>query len=110
MSEFIFTTHARERLQQRNIPLSDAESVLRNPDKTYPGKKPNTVKFIRTINYRRVELIATHLSDQKKWLVVSAWVRGEDDKVPLSWQIIALPFRLVWWVVKKIVSKTAGII
>ena len=105
MSDFIFTKHALQRLNERSISQDAAESVLRSPDRTEPGKKPDTVKFIRVVNGRNVQLVATHLPDQKKWLVVSAWVRGEDDKVPLVWQIATLPFRIGWLIIKKIVQK-----
>jgi hypothetical protein len=99
---FLFTTHARERLQLRSISIDAAESVLRNPDKTFPGQKPGTTKFIRTLGGREVQLIATYLADKKQWLVVSAWVRGEEDPVPFVWQVITLPFKLSWWLIKKI--------
>jgi hypothetical protein len=99
MSEFIFTKHALERLNQRDISVSMAETVMRNPEKTFPGNKPNSVKFIRRLDSRNIQLVATYLKDQKKWLVISAWVRGEDDKVPIVWQLITAPFRLVWWLI-----------
>jgi hypothetical protein len=101
MSDFIFTKHALERLQERAISQERAESVLRNPDKTYPGSKPNTVKFVRTLNDRNIQIVATYLDDQKKWLVVSAWVRGEDDKAPFMWQVITFPFKAAWWVIQQ---------
>jgi hypothetical protein len=99
-NKFIFTNHALERLQQRSISQSMAESVLHNPDRTETGKKPGTVKFIRTLNGRNIQIVATLLEDQRKWLVVSAWVRGEDDKVPFVWQVITLPFRFSWWLLR----------
>jgi hypothetical protein len=103
-NQFIFTNHALERLHQRSISQSMAESVLHQPDRTEPGKKPGTMKFIRTLNGRNIQIVATFLQDQRKWLVVSAWVRGEDDKVPLMWQLITLPFKMVWWIVKALIS------
>lgn len=103
MSDFIFTTHARQRLQQRSIPIGDAELVLRQPAQTFPGKKVNTTKFVRNVGGRNIQLVATYLQDQKKWLVVSAWVRGEEDRVPLVWHILVAPFKLMWWLIKKVV-------
>jgi len=105
MSDFIFTKHSLERLNQRSISQDSAESVLRNPDRTEPGKKEGTIKFIRTVHGRNVQLIATYLNDQKKWLVVSAWVRGENDKESLMWQIISLPFKGTWWLAKFLTLK-----
>ncbi len=110
MSSYIFTKHSLERLHQRSISQDAAESVLQHPDHTEPGKKPGTVKFVRVLNGRNIQLIATYLDDQKKWLVVSAWVRGEDDKVPLMWQLLTLPFKLIWkllvWLFKKLTNKS----
>ena len=105
MSDYIFTKHALQRLSERSISQDAAEAVLRQPDRTEPGKKPGTVKFVRMLNGRNVQLVGTYLADQKKWLVVSAWVRGEDEKVPLMWQIITLPFKLVWWLIQFIYRK-----
>ena len=108
MSDFIFSKHALERLKQRSISQDIAEVALRNPDKTFPGKKPGTVKFIKYIQNRNVQLVGTYLADQKKWLVVSAWVRGEDDQVPLVWTLLTLPFKGAWWLIRKVfTSKTA---
>ncbi len=96
MSSYIFTKHSLERLKQRSISQDAAESVIAHPDRTEPGKKPDTVKFVRQLNGRNIQLIATYLADQKKWLIVSAWVRGEDDKESLSWILLTLPFKLIW--------------
>jgi hypothetical protein len=106
MSEFIFTKHALQRLSERSISQDAAESVLRNPDKTVPGQKPGTVKFIRQLNGRNTQLVATYLEDQKKWLVVSAWVRGEEDKESIVWLLITAPFKLVWWLIRKALQRT----
>ncbi len=105
MSDYIFTKHSLERLKQRSISQDAAELVLRHPDRTEPGKKAGTIKFVRNVNSRNVQLIATYLEDQKKWLIVSAWVRGEDDKVPLMWQILTLPFKAVWWLLRFVFKK-----
>lgn len=102
MSQFIFTKHALQRLSERSISQDAAEAVLSHPDSTVPGKKPGTVKFIRQLQGRNIQLVATYLDDQKKWLVVSAWVRGEDDKVPFIWQLITLPFKLILMLLKLI--------
>jgi hypothetical protein len=104
MSDFIWTKHARERAGLRSLSESDVELVLRHPDKTYPGKKQNTVKFIKTIQSRQVQVVAS-LVENKKWLIVSVWVRGEQDPVPLVWKIITLPVVILWSLVKLIVKQ-----
>jgi len=108
MSSHILTKHARERLQQRWISEDVIGSVLRSPDRTEPGSKPGTTKFVRTVSGRQIQLVGTYLKDENKWLIVSAWVRGEDDKVPLAWQLITLPFVATWklsvWIFKHVTS------
>jgi hypothetical protein len=102
MSSIILTKHARERLKLRWINEDVIESVLRSPDRTEPGSKPDSVKFIRTLNGRQIQIVGTYLKDQGKWLIVSAWVRGEDDPVPLVWQVITAPVKLALWLIKKL--------
>ncbi len=92
----ILTKHARDRLKQRWITEDTIESVLRSPDRTEPGSTPGSVKFIRTINSRQIHVVGKYLDDQDRWLVVSVWVRGEEDSVPFMWQLITLPFKLLW--------------
>lgn len=98
---FIFTKHALERLGGRSITKDSVVSVLRHPDSSKPTGKQNTTKFIRTLNGRLIHVVATYLPDQKKWLVISVWVRGENDRVPLIWRILTAPFKLVWWLCRQ---------
>lgn len=99
---FIFTKHALERLNDRSVSQELVIKTLQNPDSTQPTEKPGNVKFIRNLHNRNVQVIATYLENQKKWLIVSVWVRGEEDKVPLMWQLIILPFKLLWFLIKKL--------
>ena len=98
----IFTKHALERMSDRSISQDAVWRVLQHPDHTRPEGKANTTRFIRQINSRTFHVIGTYLPEQKKTLIVSAWVRGEEDRVPLLWQVLVAPFRFVWWVVKKL--------
>lgn len=106
MDNIIFTKHATERMSRRNISKEMIRRTLANPDSTIPGhnpKKENQVKFIKTVNSRRVHVVAT-LLPEKKWLIVSSWVKGEEDKASLTWLIISFPFKLCfnicWWLLK----------
>lgn len=65
-------------------------------------KSHDSVKYIKTIRNRKYHVVATYKKNQDKYLVISAWVRGEDDKQPLVWQLITLPFRIIWWLLKKV--------
>lgn len=74
----VFTKHARERMMLRRISEDMAIQVMRNPDdikKVEDGK----VKFIGKSRGANVHVVGRPIPDENKWLVVSLWVRGEDD-------------------------------
>lgn len=96
----IFTNHAWQRLSERTITADMAVAAITYPDKTYPSA--TTTKFIRTIHGRKVHVVASRDSKTNQWVVVSTWVRGETDKIPLSWQLLTAPFRLLWWLLRVI--------
>lgn len=104
-TQIVFTTHAEERRRQRSIPVEAIKSTVLHPHKTYPGKQAGTTKFLKTVNQRRLHVVAQYLKDEKKWLIISVWVRGEDDQPSLSWQLLTLPFRLGWWILQKLFNK-----
>jgi hypothetical protein len=102
----VFTKHALERMERRIISKEMIRRTLSNPDITVPGhnpKKDNQVKFIKTINSRRLHVVATLLPD-RKWLIISSWVKGEQDKLPLTWLILSFPFKVAFkislWLLK----------
>jgi hypothetical protein len=82
----------------RKLSQADVVAVMRGPEKTYPGKKDSTVKFIRKIDGRCIHVIGKLLVEKKQWLILSAWVRGEEDPK-------GLVTRLVEWVVDKIIVR-----
>lgn len=104
----VFTNHALDRMKQRSVSADAVWRVLQHPEFTKPEGKQNTTKFIRTINHRQYQVIGTYLPQEKKTLVVSVWVRGEEDRVPLIWQIISAPFRVLWWLINKLLHKLLG--
>ncbi len=98
----IFTDHALDRIKLRTISQHQVQQILTHPEKTFPSHKPDQIKFIRTLNNRTIHVVVKQLADQKKWLIISVWVRGEDDSIPFVWKIITFPF--------KIIAKIANII
>lgn len=101
----IFTKHALERAQDRGITQDMVANVVSHPDNTYPGEKKHSAKFIRELNGRQVHVVANFLPDKKQWLVISVWVRGEEDKAPIMWLVLTFPFKIGWSVTKKIAKK-----
>lgn len=101
----IFTNHAYNRLNLRSISNFAIYDTVRNPDKKH-NKSGDSIKYIKKISGRNYHVVATYKSDQKKYLVISAWVRGEDDKVSFIWQVITLPFKIVLWIIKFLLKTT----
>lgn len=86
--QIIFTDHALERLELRRITQAMVAQTIAAPDKTEQEPDGDT-EFIKTIQGRKVHVIAYRRPDNQKWLVKSTWVRGEAD--PLLgklWQFI----------------------
>lgn len=104
-NQLIFTKHALERMGDRSITQDSVWQTVSNPDRSHPEEKPDTARFIRTINDRTYHVVGRYLQDQKKTLVISVWVRGEDDAIPIVWWLITAPFRAVFTIVKWLFSK-----
>lgn len=89
----VFTNHAEQRMKLRRITPEMVVSTLQKPDDRELESDGDT-KFIKTIKGRNVQVIGAYLDDEKKWLVKSAWVRGEDDPKPVWLQLIHALLRL----------------
>jgi hypothetical protein len=100
----IFTTHALARLKKRSINQEAIYKTVNLPDNKF--KKQANYKFIKTVKGRNIQVISQFKTQQKKWLIISVWVRGEDDQPSLIWQLITLPFKILY----KLLAKIAKII
>ncbi len=96
--DLVFSDHALHRVSLRSLRLEAVYQSIHNPDKSFPQEDGKT-KFIKLANDRKYHVVAKK-TDQDQWLVISVWVRGEEDPVPLMWQLITLPFKAVWWLLK----------
>lgn len=94
----IFTKHGKERLNDRTITADAVYQVINSPDQKFEQGK--NWKFIRLLQGRKYHVVASYLKSERTWLIVSVWVRGEEDRVPLVWQLLTLPFKGVWWLLK----------
>jgi hypothetical protein len=77
--EVVFTKHARERLEQRKISEEMILKAIETPYRSYI-QSDGGMKFICRINGRDVHVVGQPLPEQRKWLVKTVWVRGEDDQ------------------------------
>lgn len=100
----ILTKHAQERKKLRKISNYEIQLTLNTPDQEIE-LKPNLFKFKKKVKKRKLQIIAQYLKEQKKYLIISVWVRGEDDPIPLTWRLITLPFKLIWWFFKWLFKK-----
>ncbi len=99
----VFTNHAYQRSLSRSITKENIFQTVNNPSQKI-ALPDNKVKFIKKINDRQIQIIATKLPDSQQWLIVSVWVRGEADQPSLVWQILSLPFKLGWLMLKILLS------
>jgi hypothetical protein len=102
----IFTDHAMQRLKRRRISQDMAVNALRKPDRKQ-DEDDGKVRFVREINGRNVQIVARYLDDDQQWMVVTGWVRGEED--PRRWwvHVLLLPWvvlRMAWRVLRGVVG------
>lgn len=93
VNNVIFSDHALQRLRRRRISQDMVVHAIQSPDRRQP-ESDGDMKFIKEINSRKLHVVSHYLDDEKKWLVVSAWVRGEDDPKPLWQRLLAFALRL----------------
>ena len=99
LDNIIFTKHALERVKDRVVDKRLVVDVIKFPDKVITladGKQ----KFLKTIGGRRFQVVTTYLKNERKWLVVSVWVRGEKDRKSLVFQVLESLKQLVKWLLK----------
>ena len=97
----IFTKHGLQRSKDRSISANRVYETINYPDKV-KNKHAQQQTFIKEKYGRKYHVVATYKPEQKKYLVISTWVRGEDDRQPIVWQLITAPFRILWWLIKKL--------
>jgi hypothetical protein len=78
----IWSDHALRRVHQRSIGIEAVQHVLLHPHKIFATRDNGTKKFIGIVGGRKLHVIAAP-TKEKQWVIVSVWVRGEDD--PRSW-------------------------
>jgi len=74
----VFTKHARERLDLRRLSEDAIIQVMRKPNTTQKLDE-GKIKFIGEVMGSKVHVICRPILEENKWLVISLWVRKEDD-------------------------------
>ncbi len=71
MGKVIWTTHLRERIQQRGLSPDWVDTAVRFPDEVQNSSTTNSQKHIKVINgYKIVAAVKRQGSD---WIITSAW-------------------------------------
>ncbi|PIR61803.1 MAG: hypothetical protein COU66_01835 [Candidatus Pacebacteria bacterium CG10_big_fil_rev_8_21_14_0_10_44_11] len=96
----VFTDHALDRLGLRLVTQEMVYQVVTTFQTKYAVDQ--STKFVKTIKQRKLQVVANYLKKEDKWLIISVWVRGEEDQPSIFWKIISFPFWLVWQALKKI--------
>lgn len=68
----IWTNHALERLQEREISQSEAFVTFNNPTSTRYASTKNAWVFYRNFSKYRLEVVARQ-NYQKEWVIMSVW-------------------------------------
>jgi hypothetical protein len=96
MPKIVLSKHALQRARLRKMELYAIEQLILHPDQKF-SLGENKFKFHKNISNRHYQAVATYLSKEDKWLIISAWIKGEEDQLPFIWLLISAPFRLLWW-------------
>lgn len=96
----VFTEHALERLRKRRMTQAMVVQAIQKPERDFIEDDGDT-RFIKTVNGRAVHVVAHYLEDERKWLVKTTWVRGEEDAKPLWGRVLSLPLQLVQRLLKR---------
>jgi len=107
--KIIFTKHALERLAARHIDKQDIIETLQYPQR-FKSQPDGKRKFIKYINGRHLQAVATHIPSEDKWIVVSVWVRGEQDQESLVWRVLVSFAKLAIWLVKAMTRQVKWIV
>jgi len=94
----IFTTHALARSKQRHLQLEDIYQTVKFPEKTISLDK-GKVKVIKHLGGRQIQVVTAPASEKNQRLLISVWVRGEEDQASLLIQIFESFKRLVKFMV-----------
>lgn len=70
----IWTNHALERLNQRDIKQGDAWATWNRPDQSRPGSgsQQGAWVYYRTWGDQKIEVVAKQ-DENKKWIIISVW-------------------------------------
>lgn len=69
----IWTNHALDRLEERQLPQEMAWETFQHPDHSYPGKQSGTTEAIKKFGTSTVTIISKQ-NERREWIVLSCWI------------------------------------
>lgn len=81
----IWTNHAIQRLQERNIKQGDAWAVWNRPDQSRYAANKGAWVYYKTWGNDRIEVVAKQ-NERKEWVILSVWSKKvfDNDSKPRS--------------------------
>lgn len=70
----IWTKHALQRLQERNIRQGDAWATFQRPDQSRFAQSKDAWIYYKTYGNEKIEVVAKQ-NERKEWLILTVWSR-----------------------------------
>jgi len=96
-----FTKHALKRTKKRSLKQRDIYLTIKKPDKKIKKSRVVT-KYSKLIKDRKYQVLTSFIPKENKHLVISAWIRGEDDPHSFFIQLLLVIYKLVVFPLKLI--------
>lgn len=106
MNKIILSSHAKERLKKRQLSLWSLQDTITHPEKKI-SLGEGKCKYIKKQGSRLYQVVATYLPEEKANLIISAWVRGEEDQPPLCWRFLTGLLKIIFLPVTMIFRRRA---
>ena len=100
----VYTDHAHERIGLRRLSKTSIEQTIRHPDRVQKIENGET-KYTKRMGSKLYQVVVKIDHQQEAIIVVSAWIRGQEDPPDYLWKFITLPFRLIRWLWRLLFSK-----
>jgi len=76
----VLSEHAKERIKERNISLSEIHEVIENPEIKAPTRHRRRKRAMRTIDHRTLDIIYEEKSDYVFVITCAVLDKGGDKK------------------------------
>jgi hypothetical protein len=78
--KIVLSEHAKERIKERNISLSEVREVIENPEIKAPTRHRRRKRAMRKIGHRTLDIIYEEKSDYIFVITCAALSKGDGEK------------------------------